>query len=168
MEKNTRKMENIDKAIYELPEIRKRLRPLLWAWICVAVGAVGFFLNSAFPDVGAGVSSLFTGLLVVGVFGILTIVFYYLVGDSRAPYYKPARKMLDREYFFYAKNEREELMNAFGNKDIDGMEKVKRSAAPDYTLVRYSDLDEKIFYMQVFETDGKLNTPISEILKVER
>ena len=168
MEKDTQKFESIDKAIYKLPEISKRLRPILWAWICVAVGVGGFFLNRAFPEVSAGLSSLFTALLVVGGFGLLTIIFYYLIGDSRAPYYKPSHKLLTREYYFYAKNEREELMKSFENKDINAMEAVKRSASPDYTLVRYSDVQETIFFVQLFETNGKIDTPISEIVKIEK
>lgn len=168
MEKNTKQTKNIDNAIYELPEIGKRPKSILWAWICVPIGAGGFFLSRTFPEAGAGMSSLFTGMLVIGVFGLLTIVLYYLVGDCCTPYCRPARKLLERESFFYAENERDELMKTFENKDIDAMDKVKRSAAPDYTLVRYSDKDEKIFYMQILKNEDGKNVPVSEIVKVER
>ena len=160
-------IKSIDRAIYELPEIRKRLRPLWWAWGCMAVGIIGFLLNCTLSNIGAGFSSLIAGMIVIGIFGAGTIVAYYLIGDCKAPYYKPLHRLLTREYFFYSKNEKSQLFELFDKKDMAAIDKVKKSASPDYTLVRYSDNDEKVFYAQIFETLGKKDIPITEIVKIE-
>jgi hypothetical protein len=160
MEEKTYK--SIDKSIYEHPDIRKRLRPILWAWACAAIGAGGFALNKLLPHIGQGMSSLIAGLLVIGVFGIATIVCYYIFGDCKAPYYKPLHRLLTREYFFYSNNEREELFRLFEAKDMTGIDKIKKSAAPALTLVRYSDKDEKFFFAQIFENKNGKDIPVTE------
>lgn len=159
--------KSIDRAIYELPEIRKRLRPVWWAWICVAIGVMGFLLNRTLTNIGAGTSSLVAGLIVIGVFGAATIVAYFIFGDCRAPYCKTVHRLLSREFFFYSANERAELFKCFENKDMHGIEQVKKSASPKFTLVRYSDNDEKVFYAQIFEAHGNKDVPVTEIVKME-
>lgn len=159
--------KSIDRAIYELPEIRKRLRPVWWAWGCMAVGIIGFLLNCTLSNIGAVFSSLIAGMIVIGVFGAGTIVAYYLIGDCKAPYYKPLHRLLTREYFFYSKNEKSQLFELFDKKDMAAIDKVKKSASPDYTLVRYSDNDEKVCFAQIFEAHGNKDVPVTEIVKMK-
>ncbi len=166
MEQKT-EFKSIDRAIYELPEIRKRLRPVWWAWICVAIGILGLLLNRTLTNIGAGLSSLLAGMTVVGVFGAATIVAYYIFGDCRAPYCKTVHRLLSREFFFYSANERSKLFDNFEKRDMAAIDHIKKSASPKFTLVRYSDNDEKVFYAQIFEAHGNKDVPITEIVKME-
>ncbi|MBO7541041.1 MAG: hypothetical protein J6T33_05210 [Bacteroidales bacterium] len=159
--------KSIDKYIYELPDIRKRLRPIYWAWGCVLCGMAGFLLNRTIPTHGQGLSALIAALVVVGIFGAGTIVAYYLIGDCKAPYYKPLHRLLTREYFFYSRNEKSQLFEMFDKKDMAAIDKVKKSALPDYTLVRYSDKDEKVYFAQIFESKNGKEIPATEVIMIK-
>ena len=159
--------KSIDKSIYELPDIRKRLRPILWAWGCVLCGIAGILLNQTIPNHGPGMSALIAALFVMGGFGAGTIVAYYIFGDCKAPYYKPLHRLLTREYFFYSKNEKKQLFELFNKKDMAAIDKVKKCALPDYTLVRYSDKDEKVYFAQIFESKNGKEIPATEIIMIK-
>lgn len=153
---------NIDKEIYHLPEMGKRMKSMLWAWICVATAAVAcyFYVSGFFSE---SVNSLMLGLVAVGVFALVTMLCYYTFGDSRRPFHKPSKRLLERTYFFYSPREQQNLLDAVADDDGNSWLKIKRSAAPELVLVRYSDDAEEIAYMQVQEFRDGVKVPISPI-----
>lgn len=153
---------NIDKEIYHLPEMGKRMKSMLWAWICVAIAAVAcyFYVSGFFSE---SVNSLMLGLVAVGVFALVTMLCYYTFGDSRRPFHKPSKRLLERTYFFYSPREQQNLLDAVADDDGDSWLKIKRSATPELVLVRYSDESEEISYMQVQELRDGVKVPISPI-----
>ncbi len=159
--------KNIDKEIYFLPEMGKRLKSMLWAWICVAVAAVAcfFYVAGFFSE---SVSSLMLGLVAIGVFALVTMLCYYTFGDSRRPYHKPSKRILERTYFFYSPREQQDLMAVVTGDDDDNWSKIKRSATPELILVRYSDEEEQIAYMQLQEYRDGVKVPISPIASFQK
>ncbi|MBP9990583.1 MAG: hypothetical protein KBT45_04040 [Bacteroidales bacterium] len=153
---------NIDKEIYHLPEMGKRMKSMLWAWICVAIAAVAcyFYVSGFFSE---SVNSLMLGLVAVGVFALVTMLCYYTFGDSRRPFHKPSKRLLERTYFFYSPREQQNLLDAVADDDGNSWLKIKRSATPELVLVRYSDDAEEIAYMQVQEFRDGVKVPISPI-----
>lgn len=153
---------NIDKEIYHLPEMGKRMKSMLWAWICVAIAAVAcyFYVSGFFSE---SVNSLMLGLVAVGVFALVTMLCYYTFGDSRRPFHKPSKRLLERTYFFYSPREQQNLLDAVADDDGNSWLKIKRSATPELVLVRYSDESEEIAYMQVQEFRDGVKVPISPI-----
>lgn len=154
---------NIDKEIYHLPEMGKRMKSMLWAWICVAIAAVAcyFYVSGFFSE---SVNSLMLGLVAVGVFALATMLCYYTFGDSRRPFHKPSKRLLERTYFFYSPREQQNLLDAVADDDGNSWLKIKRSATPELVLVRYSDETEKVAYMQLQEYRDGIKVPVSPIV----
>ena len=154
---------NIDKEIYHLPEMGKRMKSMLWAWICVALAAVAcyFYVSGFFSE---SVNSLMLGLVAVGVFALATMLCYYTFGDSRRPFHKPSKRLLERTYFFYSPREQQNLLDAVADDDGNSWLKIKRSATPELVLVRYSDEAEEIAYMQLQEYHDGVKVPVSPIV----
>ena len=154
---------NIDKEIYHLPEMGKRMKSMLWAWICVALAAVAcyFYVSGFFSE---SVNSLMLGLVAVGVFALATMLCYYTFGDSRRPFHKPSKRLLERTYFFYSPREQQNLLDAVADDDGNSWLKIKRSATPELVLVRYSDEAEKVAYMQLQEYHDGVKVPVSPIV----
>lgn len=154
---------NIDKEIYHLPEMGKRMKSMLWAWICVAIAAVAcyFYVSGFFSE---SVNSLMLGLVAVGVFALATMLCYYTFGDSRRPFHKPSKRLLERTYFFYSPREQQNLLDAVADDDGNSWLKIKRSATPELVLVRYSDEAEEIAYMQLQEYHDGVKVPVSPIV----
>lgn len=154
---------NIDKEIYHLPEMGKRMKSMLWAWICIALAAVACYcwLSGLFSE---SVASLMLGLVAIGVFALGTMLCYYTFGDSRRPYHKSSRRMLERTYFFYSPREQQQLLDAVSGEEGDSWSKIKRSATPELLLVRYSDEAEEIAYMQLQEYHDGVKVPVSPIV----
>lgn len=156
--------KNIDKEIYHLPEISKHLKPMLWGWICLALGAVSGYFYFTAKTLGIGLSSLLLGLLIIGVFALATLLCYYSFGDSRAPFHKPTKKLLEREYAFYPASEREALCEALEKHDYAALKGIKKGSAPQLVVVRYSDEAESIAYSQVQEMHGDRKKPLTDIV----
>ena len=154
---------NIDKEIYHLPEMGKRMKSMLWTWICVAIAAVAcyFYVSGFFSE---SVNSLMLGLVAVGVFALATMLCYYTFGDSRRPFHKPSKRLLERTYFFYSPREQQNLLDAVADDDGNSWLKIKRSATPELVLVRYSDEAEKVAYMQLQEYRDGVKVPVSPIV----
>lgn len=155
---------NIDKEIYQFEEIHKHLKPMLWAWICLALGAIGGYIYFTMALTSA-IASLFLGIMIIGVFALATMLCYYTFGDSRAPYHTPSKQRLERTYFFYSHLVHDDLLDAVSTNDTAQLSRIKKSPVPELILVRYSDEAEQIAYMQVQQmVDGK-KVPISPIIK---
>lgn len=151
--------KNIDKEIYHLSEIRKTLRPQYWAFICMAFGVIGVFGLMKNPD-----ASWAVGLAGLGGFALVVWILYVLTGDSRAPFHKPSRKLLTREYYYYADASKEALMQALMSGDEQALSGIKRTSTPQIVLVRYSDVEETVRYSQLKEVRGKYEIPITDII----
>ena len=94
-------MEYIRKSIYSRPEIRRTLLPLWSAWALTAVGTVCGVAMFMYKGTSDGVSSLFLGGVIVGVCSLLTVLCYWVFGDSRRPYSKELHTVLEPTYAYY-------------------------------------------------------------------
>jgi hypothetical protein len=157
-------MEYIRKSIYSLPEIRRTLMPLWSAWALTAVGAVCGVLYFLLPNLSAGGSSALIGGVIVGVCALLTVLCYWLFGDSRRPYSRELHAVLEPTYAYYPLSSEKALVAALEAKDEMALEAIKRQPKPELALVRYSDRDERIYYSQLTRVEGKHYIPLTEII----
>ena len=150
--------KNIDKEIYHRNEIRRSIRPQYWVLFSLVVGVVGvviFLTNNE--------SALALGLMIWGGFALITWLCYLLFGDSRAPYHKPSKHLLSREYFYYPTSSLNQLTAALEAHDENRLMSVKRTAIPQLVLVRYSDDAEQVLYTQIKQVEGNAENPITNI-----
>ncbi len=154
---------DIEKSIYAFPEISKRLRPMYWGWICLVLGCVSGYLYYMVQH-SPVLQSLMLGLACIGLLGALTMICYYIFGDSRAPYHKNLKRYLTCESIYYAEKSVGDLQRALSQSDEEELGKIKKNIFPEVVLQRYSDEQETVFYSQLFKynKDGK-KIPISEI-----
>ena len=158
-------MENIKKQIYTLPEIRHTLKPLWSAWILTAVGVVCGIFYFLFTTLSQGLSSLLMGMMIVGGLGLVTVICFYLFGDSRRPYSKEVREALEPTLAYYAPNVESQVIAALEARDEERLAAVKRTAQPQLALVRYSDKAETVFYSQLLcVVDEKHMEPLTDII----
>lgn len=157
-------MEYIRKSIYSRPEIRRTLLPLWSAWALTAVGAVCgvlYFMVSGISE--AGRSGLM-GCMIVGGCALITVLCYWLFGDSRRPYHRELHAVLEPTYAYYSSSVQSQLVSALEAGDEKALEAVKRQPKPELALVRYSDKEERVFYSQLTRVEGKRYIPLTEII----
>lgn len=157
-------MEYIRKSIYSRPEIRRTLLPLWSAWALTAVGAVCgvvFFVKGNMSD---GSSSTLLGGMITGACALLTVLCYWLFGDSRRPYHRELHAVLEPTYAYYSSSVQSQLVAALETGDEKALEAVKRQPKPELALVRYSDKEERVFYSQLTRVEGKRYIPLTEII----
>ena len=157
-------MEYIRKSIYSRPEIRRTLLPLWSAWALTAVGAVcgiPYFLVDGISE--AEQSGLMGGMIVGGC-ALLTVLCYWLFGDSRRPYHRELHAVLEPTYAYYSQAVQSQLVSALEASDEKALEAVKRQPKPELALVRYSDKEERAFYSQLTRVEGKRYIPLTEII----
>ena len=157
-------MEYIRKSIYTLPEIRRTLLPLWSAWVLTAVGAVCGVVYFLTPHLSTGGASTLIGGVIVGACSLVTVLCYYLFGDSRRPYSREVHAVLEPTYAYYSSSLQQAVIEALETHDEQMLERIKRQATPELALVRYSDKDERIFYSQLTRVDGKHYLPLTEII----
>ena len=136
-------MEYIRKSIYSRPEIRRTLLPLWSAWVLTGVGIV-------------------CGVL-IGACGLLTVLCYWLFGDSRRPYHRELHAVLEPTYAYYSSSMQPLIVAALEANDEKALDAIKRQASPELALVRYSDKEERVFYSQLTRVEGKRYIPLTEI-----
>ena len=156
-------MEYIRKSIYSRPEIRRTLLPLWSAWVLTAVGAVCGAAMFVFKGLSEGGQSGLLGGVIVGACGFVTVLCYYLFGDSRRPYSKELHAVLEPTYAYYSSAMREPIVVALEAKDEQALESIKRQAKPELALVRYSDKEERIYYSQLTRVEGSRYIPLTDI-----
>ena len=157
-------MEYIRKSIYSRPEIRRTLLPLWSAWVLTAVGAVCgaiFFVQNGMSEDN---SSLLLGGMITGACALLTVLCYWLFGDSRRPYHRELHAVLEPTYAYYSKAVQQQLVAALESGDEKALEAVKRQAKSELALVRYSDKEERVFYSQLTRVEGKRYIPLTDII----
>lgn len=159
-------MEHIKTKIYTLPEMRHSLKPLWSAWVLVAIGIVGCYFLFSVQNLSAGLSSTLAGLAIVGAVSLVTVLCYYLFGDSRRPYDRELHERLEPTYAYYPASAREQLIAALESKDEKALEGIKRTAQPEIILVRYSDKAETVYYSQLLLAEGKRHAePLTGIIE---
>ena len=157
-------MEYIRKSIYSRPEIRHVLLPLWTAWVLVAIGAacgIPYFLVDGLSE--GGRSGLMGGMIVGGC-ALLTVLCYWLFGDSRRPYSKELHAVLEPTYAYYAPALERQIVVALEASDEKALEAIKRTPKLELALVRYSDKEERVFYSQLTRVEGKKYVPLTEII----
>lgn len=157
-------MEYIRKSIYKLPEIRHTLLPLWTGWMLTAVGIVCGALFLKLDNLSAGWSSTFVGAMVIGGCSLITIICYYLFGDSRRPYSRELHAVLEPTYTYYAFPVQNDVVAALEAHDEVALSRVKKTSQPELALVRYSDPDDRVFYSQLTRVEGDSYIPITEII----
>ena len=156
-------MEYIRKSIYSRPEIRRTLLPLWSAWVLTAVGAicgVVFIFNKSLSE---GIESSLLGGMIIGACGLLTVLCYWLFGDSRRPYHRELHAVLEPTYAYYSSSMQPLIVAALEANDEKALDAIKRQASPELALVRYSDKEERVFYSQLTRVEGKRYIPLTEI-----
>lgn len=157
-------MEYIRKSIYSRPEIRRTLLPLWSAWVLTAIGAVcGVVMFTANGLSGGGQSALLGGVI-VGACSLLTVLCYWVFGDSRRPYSKEIHAVLEPTYAYYSSALQGQIIAALEAKDEKALEAIKRQPKPDLALVRYSDKEENVYYSQLTRVEEKRYIPLTEII----
>ena len=159
-------MEYIRKSIYSLPEIRRTVLPLWSAWILTAVGVVCGVIYLTVAGLSTGASSFLMGGMVVGGCGLVTVLCYWLFGDSRRPYSREVHAVLEPVYTYYAPSQQQAIVSALEARDEKALEAIKRTAKPELALVRYSDKRERVVYSQLTRVEGKRYIPLTEIIKM--
>ena len=157
-------MEPIKKSIYSLPEIRRGLEPLWWAWALVAAGAVCGVLCLAVPSMPSGLASLLAFTAAIGALALLLVLCFYLFGDSRRPYHKHLHTLLEPTVAYYSPAVQQQLVSALEAGDEAALDAVKRQPKPELVLMRYSDERESIFYSQLLRVDGAGWQPVTNII----
>ena len=157
-------MEYIRKSIYTLPEIRRTLLPLWSAWALTAVGAVCGVVMLLVPNLSEGGKSALLGGLAVGAISLLTVLCFWLFGDSRRPWSKELHTILEPTYTYYSSSMQARLVSALEAKDEKALAAVKLQAMPDLALVRYSDSEERVYYSQLTRVEGKKYVPLTDII----
>ncbi len=157
-------MEYIRKSIYSLPEIRRTLLPLWSAWALAAVGAICGVIMFTVDGLSEGGQSGLLGGVIVGGCSFVTVLCYYLFGDSRRPYSKELHAVLEPTYAYYSSAVQGQIVAALEAKDEKALEAVKRQAKPELALVRYSDKEEHVYYSQLTRVEGRDYIPLTEII----
>ena len=157
-------MEYIRKSIYSRPEIRRTLLPLWSAWALTAVGAVCGVLFFMLNDLSDGASSALVGGMIVGGCSFITVLCYWIFGDSRRPYSKELHAVLEPTYAYYSSAMQEPIILALEAGDENALESIKRQPKPELALVRYSDKEERVYYSQLTRVEGKRYIPLTEII----
>ena len=160
-------MEYIRKSIYNLPEIRRTLLPLWSVWVLTAVGAicgVALFVQKGSSE---GSSSLFLGGVIIGACSLLTVICYWMFGDSRRPYSKELHAVLEPTYEYFSPAMQASIIAALEAHDEKALASIKRQAMPELALVRYSDKEERVYYSQLTRVEGSRYIPLTEIIKSE-
>ncbi|MBQ8703739.1 MAG: hypothetical protein IJ524_05140 [Bacteroidales bacterium] len=157
-------MEYIRKSIYKLPEIRRTLLPLWSSWVLTAIGVLCGVLYIFLPNLSDGGSSALVGGIIVGGCSLLTVLCYWLFGDSRRPYSRELHAVLEPTYAYYATAQEQALVAALEAHDEKALEAIKRQAKPELALVRYSDREERCYYSQLTRVEGKRYVPLTEII----
>lgn len=156
-------MEYINKSIYSRPEIRRTLLPLWSAWALTAVGAVCGVIYYVKGDMSAGTSSALLSGMFIGVCALLTVLCYWLFGDSRRPWHCELHAVLEPTLAYYALSSEAQIVAALEAGDEQALEAVKRQAKPELALIRYSDKEERVFYSQLTRVEGNRYIPLTEI-----
>ena len=157
-------MEYIRKSIYSRPEIRRTLLPLWSAWALTAVGVlcgVPYVFADGMSE--AGRSGLLGGMIVGGC-SLLTVLCYWLFGDSRRPWHREMHAVLEPTYAYYPLSAEKQIVAALEANDEKALEAIKRQPKPELALVRYSDKEERIYYSQLTRVEGKQYIPLTEII----
>ena len=157
-------MEYIRKSIYSLPEIRRTLLPLWTAWALTAVGAVCGVAMLLYKGSSEGLSSLFLGGAIVGACSLLTVLCYWTFGDSRRPYSKELRTVLEPTYEYFSPAMQAPIIAALEAHDEKALASIKRQAMPKLALVRYSDPEERVYYSQLTRVEGSRYIPLTDII----
>ena len=150
--------QNIDTDLYGRNEIRRSKKRQYWAMVCILLAIPGSWLFFNGHN-----SPVWLGLFLIGAFALLTMVCFYLFGDSSRPYYKPGKCQLERTYTYYPLKEQDALQEALQNGDKSALEKIKKSATPEIILVRYSDVEEKYIFSQLKRYNDNKPMPVSDI-----
>lgn len=161
---SNQKMEYIRKQIYSRPEIRRTLLPLWSAWALTAVGAVCGAVMFTAEGLSEGWQSALLGGVIVGVCSLVTVLCYWIFGDSRRPYIRELHAVLEPTYAYYPQSAEKQIVAALEANDEKALEAVKRQAKPELALVRYSDAAERVYYSQLTRVEGRGYIPLTEII----
>lgn len=157
-------MEYIRKQIYSRPEIRRTLLPFWSAWALTAVGGVCGAVMFTAEGLSEGWQSALLGGVIVGVCSLVTVLCYWIFGDSRRPYSRELHAVLEPTYAYYPQSAEKQIVAALEANDEKALEAVKRQAKPELALVRYSDAEERVYYSQLTRVEGRGYIPLTEII----
>ncbi len=163
-QQNNNAMDYIRKSIYRLPEIRRTLLPLWTAWITTLAGAVCGAVYLTSGNLATGISTALLSGVLVGGCSLLTVVCYYLFGDSRRPYSRELKAVLEPTYTYYSQSQQQTVTKALQSHDEKALESIKRSTKPELALVRYSDKAERVYYSQLTRVEGNHYIPLTDII----
>lgn len=158
--------KHIDEVLYSIsPEqiVGRRYNPMLG--IVIVVVAAAAMLSANFIEPFASDRDLFQYLMMVGFMVLITgitMICYWLFGDSVHPYYAPTNERLTRTdlSFNIADANRVEKLVAAG--DFKALESLPRSAASGLIVVIYTVASGKFAMAQTLEYVPHEYQPISD------
>lgn len=157
-------MEYIEKSIYSLPEIRHTLKPLWPAWGLTAVGIVCAIAFVMLDNISAGISSLLLVGLCIGACCFVSVLCYYVFGDSHRPYSRELHTVLEPSFAYYPLSAEPQLKAALESCDEEALNDIKQQPSkPELVLVRYSDSNKCVFYSQIARIEGQDFRPLTNI-----
>lgn len=156
------KYEKIEKSIYSRPEISRHLRPQPAGLIIIGVGIVCGSLYAVVHN--APLRSMLLMAAGTGAFTLVLMLCYYLFGDSRRPYYKPAHALLEPEYIYYSAASKDTLLDAMTRGDEVALQHVKKNTIPELVLVRFSNDDNSVVFQQLQQPHGRISEAMSDVV----
>ncbi|MBQ0015897.1 MAG: hypothetical protein KBT04_02810 [Bacteroidales bacterium] len=124
------KSSNIYTTIYEQQGIVRKVKPIWWAVYGTIIGLVCAYFFFYSTNLSNGLSAVLLGMLVVGVFSLLTLLCYHTFGDRHFPYHQPTRQLLEPTAVYYPSLEKENIIGVLENKQWDDLQKVKKINNP--------------------------------------
>ncbi len=158
-------MKRIDKEIYRCSKDIKRRYTNSWKWIVAGVlcsamllfGVENIWLNALLLTVGWSGAAI-----------LLSIVLYYLVGDSCRPIHKPTGEIMERSELYFEASQVATIKALMESGNLATIENMPRSFSPDYLFVKYVNKSGSMVCAQLLENSGTTLKPITKVAVVSR
>lgn len=160
---NTTLSENNNINTYNFSEVEKKSNTtsLAIGILSIIAGGALFYVSSLSETNMVSSLSIFGGIV------LLCLGFYLLICKSKHEVYKPTGAVVKKENIFYASEDFYNLKNALENKDVKGLEKLKKQHEGNVQLsVIYSN-DNKYLAAQVLKYEPFEYKPQSDIITEE-
>ena len=159
----------IDKQIYKLEQVGKKLnidiRYLLGIVICTAFLAVA---NIPFIAQNEWLKAISIAIGWCGAAGVVSLILYVLIGDSRKLAFKSTGSELERCEINFDKAELNHVVARLEQGDFQGLLSIPRSFSPNYILVVYRSQDNGIVLAQLVDNSGLSQRSLTDIKIYEK
>lgn len=166
-----KKTKVIDKGIYSCsPEIGKKYANPFWGIVMSVIGIAlmtAYFTSPAIRG-NAAASGWVLGLGVCGLLVAVTLVLYYLVGDSKRPLYKPTKSVMERYERYYDGDNAHTAAEHLLDGNFTAIARLPRAHQPLYLLVMYRSEGGGLLAAQMVDATGVSPRAMCEIELFEK